>query len=63
VLRHDRLADAGRRIHDAIADPRPLHAQPGTSVRRTARDLAHALNTLERWLDGRGRTVKTPAAL
>ena len=63
ALRVERLADASRHIDDALADPRPLHAQPGTSVRRTARDLAHALNTLERWLDGPGRSVKTPAAL
>ncbi len=53
-LRHDRLADAHRNIHDALADPRPLHAQPGHDVRRTTRDLAHALNQLERWLDRAG---------
>ena len=54
-LRHDRLADASRRVEDAISDPRPLHAQPGAGVRRSARDLAHALNMLERWLDANGR--------
>jgi hypothetical protein len=59
---HERLADASRRVDDALADPRPLHAQPGASVRRSARDLTHALNTLERWLDanGRRRATTTP---
>ena len=51
-LRRERLADRHRGVDDALSDPRPLHAQPGTSVRRTARDLTHALNALERWLDG-----------
>jgi predicted acylesterase/phospholipase RssA len=55
ALRHERLADSGRRVDDALADPRPLHAQPGASVRRTARDLAHALSALERWLDRNGK--------
>ncbi len=54
-LRHDRLADHHRKIDDALADPRPLHAQPGTTVRRTARDLAHTLNQLERWIERKGR--------
>ena len=54
-LRLDRLADPGRGVDDALADPRPLHAQPGTSVRRTARDLAHTLNQLERWIGGKDR--------
>ncbi len=55
ALRHDRLADPHRSIVDALSDPRPLHAQPGHDVRRTARDLAHALNQLERWLAQRAR--------
>ena len=38
-------------IDNALADPRPLHAQPRRSVKSTARDLAVALNQLERWLD------------
>jgi len=50
ALRHDRLADPHRGIDDALSDPRPLHAQPGHDVRRTARDLAHTLNQLERWV-------------
>jgi len=52
AIRHDRLADANRGIDDALADPRPLHAQPGRTVKTTARDLAVALNQLERWLEG-----------
>jgi len=51
-IRHDRLADAHRSIDDALADPRPLHAQPGRNVKTTARDLAVALSQLERWLEG-----------
>jgi hypothetical protein len=37
-------------IIDALTDPRPLHAQPGADVQRTARDLKHVLDQLERWL-------------
>ena len=51
ALRLTRLADRHRGIDDALTDPRPLHAQPEISVRRTARDLTHALNAFERWLD------------
>ena len=51
ALRLTRLADRHRGIDDALTDPRPLHAQPEVSVRRTARDLTHALNAFERWLD------------
>ena len=36
ALRRERLADSRRRVEDAISDPRPLNAQPGTSVRATA---------------------------
>jgi len=51
TLRQDRLADVDRGIDDALDDPRPLHVQPRRSVKSTARDLAVALNQLERWLD------------
>jgi predicted acylesterase/phospholipase RssA len=46
---HDRLAQAQRGIEDALTDPRPLRAQPAKlTVRRTARELAHTLDHLER---------------
>jgi NTE family protein len=49
AIRHDRLDDPQRRIDDALIDPRPLRARPGRlTVKRTARDLAHALDQLER---------------
>jgi predicted acylesterase/phospholipase RssA len=53
-LRVDRLEDARRRVRDAVVDPRPLRARAdaGGDVRQTARDLAHALDQLERWLAG-----------
>ena len=48
-IRHDRLAHSQRRIGDALVDPRPLRAQGGRlTVKRTARDLAHTLDQLER---------------
>ncbi len=50
LLRRERLADPSRVIIDALTDPRPLHAQPGADVQRTARDLKHVLDQLERWL-------------
>ncbi|MEP6657632.1 MAG: patatin family protein, partial [Betaproteobacteria bacterium] len=51
-LRHDRIADAGRVVTDAVADPRPLRTSPARtgSVRQTARELRHTLDELERWL-------------
>jgi predicted acylesterase/phospholipase RssA len=49
AIRHDRLAQARRGIEDALTDPRPLRAQPEKlTVRRTARELAHTLDHLER---------------
>ena len=49
AIRHDRLAQADRRIPDALLDPRPLRAQGGrATVARTARDLSHTLDQLER---------------
>jgi hypothetical protein len=56
-LRRDRLDDPGRHVEDAVVDPRPLRTDPGdaTDVRRTAHDLGHALDTLERCL---GRRVR-----
>ena len=44
-----RLTDAHRGMHAALDDPRPLLTRsPG--VRQAARDLAHTLDHLERWL-------------
>jgi NTE family protein len=49
ALRHDRLAQAARRVEDALTDPRPLRARPQKkTVRRAARELAHTLDQLER---------------
>jgi predicted acylesterase/phospholipase RssA len=52
AVRRDRLADATRSIKDALCDPRPLKSDPrrAANVRRTTRDLAHALDHLERYL-------------
>lgn len=52
ALRRDRIDDAARRITDALDNPRPLHAGTGRrrTVRRTTRDLDHALHHLERQL-------------
>jgi predicted acylesterase/phospholipase RssA len=61
ALRRDRLADRERTVLDALADPRPLHAQPGDDVRRTTRDLAYALTLLERWLARAGRPAGAAA--
>ncbi|HEY5862385.1 MAG TPA: patatin-like phospholipase family protein, partial [Casimicrobiaceae bacterium] len=44
AIRHDRIGQAGRRMEDALTDPRPLHARRGKhTVKRTARELAHTL--------------------
>jgi hypothetical protein len=53
-LRANRLEDARRRVRDAVVDPRPLRTRKdgATDVRQTARDLAHTLDQLERWLAG-----------
>jgi predicted acylesterase/phospholipase RssA len=53
-LRLDRLDDPDRKVRDAIVDPRPLrtHGAGDYDVRRTARDLAHTLDQLDRWLAG-----------
>ncbi len=47
-----RLADASRRVTDALTDPRPLksHGPREATMRRTARELAHTLDHLERCL-------------
>jgi NTE family protein len=53
ALRIDRLDSPDRHVLDAVTDPRPLRTDPACGdVRRTARDLSHALNQLERWLAG-----------
>ncbi|HVN35720.1 MAG TPA: patatin-like phospholipase family protein [Casimicrobiaceae bacterium] len=51
-VRRDRLADPARALADALTDARPLHATDGerSEVKQTARDLAHTLDHLERWL-------------
>ncbi|MEO5766668.1 MAG: patatin-like phospholipase family protein, partial [Casimicrobiaceae bacterium] len=52
ALRHERLADASRRVGDALTDPRPLKSDGARvpTVRRTTRQLAHTLDHLERYL-------------
>jgi predicted acylesterase/phospholipase RssA len=51
-MRMERLADSTRDIRAALTDPRPLHtnSRRPANVRRTTRDLAHALDQLERWV-------------
>ena len=51
-LRMARIADPARDVSDALTDPRPLNVGRGRKggVRQTARDLAHTLDHLERWL-------------
>ncbi len=52
-IRRDRLADASRKVTDALSDPRPLHTnRDDNDVRQTARDLTHTLDQLQRWLAG-----------
>jgi NTE family protein len=49
TLRVDRLCDLDRRVADAVSDPRPLHHDVhNATVRQTTRNLAHALDQLER---------------
>jgi predicted acylesterase/phospholipase RssA len=51
TLRHARLRDPGRRVADALTDPRPLHAGTArNTVRSARRDLEHVLAHLERHL-------------
>jgi len=52
ALRHARLADDARRVTHALTDPRPLksNVDRARTVRRTARELAHTLDHLERYL-------------
>ena len=47
----DRLNEPHRSIHAALNDPRPLSIEP-PAVPTLARDLAYALDLLERWLHG-----------
>ena len=50
-IRSGRLADTTRAVTDAITDPRPLKSsRRRPSIRRTARELAHTLDHLERFL-------------
>jgi hypothetical protein len=49
TIRHERLAQHGRKVTDALTDPRPLRHDPaGVTVRQTARELKHTLDHLER---------------
>ena len=52
TLRTDRIGDPARTLPQALSDARPLHIGKGrrSVVRQTARDLAHTLDHLERWL-------------
>ena len=51
-IRTERLSDTTRAVTDAINDPRPLKSsRRRPSIHRTARELAHALDHLERYLD------------
>ena len=50
-IRTDRLRDANRDVTDALTDPRPLKSsRRPPSMRRTTRELTHALDHLERFL-------------
>ena len=52
-IRTDRLRDANRDVTDALTDPRPLKSsRRRPSMRRTTRELTHALDHLERFLAG-----------
>ena len=56
----ERLRDAGRSIHAAVNDPRPLWFE-SPAVRTAARDLTYALDLLERWVrDARGPQRPSP---
>jgi NTE family protein len=49
ALRLERLADASRRVTDAVTDPRPLHPDvEHEDARQATRNLAHTLEALER---------------
>ena len=56
-LRLDRLADSTRDVRAALTDPRAVRADPRRrrTVRGTARELAHTLDQLERWMGARTR--------
>ena len=55
TIREDRLADSTRDVRAALCDPRPIRSDPRAkrTVRRTARELSHTLDQLERWVHGR----------
>ena len=58
-----RCGAASRRPHRGVdgASDRVRCIATGINVRRTARDLTHALNALERWLDGSKAGSSSPA--
>ncbi|MBP6368388.1 MAG: patatin-like phospholipase family protein [Burkholderiales bacterium] len=55
TIREDRLSDSTRDVRAALCDPRPIRSDPRAkrTVRRTARELSHTLDQLERWVHGR----------
>ncbi len=61
-LRRDRLEDSHRHVSDAVRDPRPIYHDPARerTVRDTARDLARALDELERFVAGADRARALP---
>ena len=59
ALREDRIADSTRDVRSALTDPRAVRADPRRrrNVRGTARELAHTLDQLERWMASRPRAT------
>ncbi len=60
TIREDRLADSTRDVRAALCDPRPIRSDPRAkrTVRRTARELSHTLDQLERWVRGRTASAR-----
>jgi len=47
-------------VRAALVDPRPIRSDPRAkrTVRRTARELTHTLDQLERWVRGRAAPAR-----
>ena len=60
TIREDRLADSTGDGRAALCDPRPIRSDPRAkrTVRRTARELSHTLDQLERWVRGRTASAR-----